>query len=290
MRDFASVFCYNCRGMSKWFSMMIAMVAAVPGLAVSTASVPMRFTGSQEVWWAGTHYWDRRREVKMKEIAKGPKRYDFVFLGGTIVQNWEGWCEKEDVEKVARLYSEGRLTYPNGPGKAVWSEMKRSYRILNIAIAGDIMQHALWRLQNGDLEGYTAKGFVFRPDFDNTESPEDFAQGVEAVLARIAEYQPHAITLLMPILPRGAWRNDPERMRIDRINSIIRGFADGRKVVWCDINSRFIGPDGGLRRDLMPDMRYPQGKGYGVWRDAIAPYLDNICRNNVLPKKTKGEK
>ena len=256
--------------------MIVVLAAAFPGFAVSTAAVPMRFTDSQEVWWAGNHYWDRRREVKLKEIAKGPKKYDFVFLGGTLVQNWEGWCEKDDVEKAARLYSEGKLSYPNGPGKAVWNEMKRSYRLLNIAIAGEIMQHTLWRLQNGELEGYTAKGVVLMPDFANTESPEDFAEGVGSILSRISEYQPQAITLLMPILPRGAGKNDPERVRIDRINGLMRKFADGRRVVWCDITGGFLDQDGNLRRDLTPDMRYPLGKGYGVWRDALQPYFKKI--------------
>ena len=53
----------------------VFLLAALSALAlaaetVSPAAVPMRFTGAQEVWWAGRHYWDRRREVKLKEIAK----------------------------------------------------------------------------------------------------------------------------------------------------------------------------------------------------------------------------
>ena len=95
--------------------------------------------------------------------------------------------------------------------------------------------------------------------------------------ARIAEYQPQAITLLMPILPCGTGRNDPENVRTSRINSLVRGFADGRKVVWCDITGRFAASGGGARRDLMPDLHHPLGKGYGIWRDALEPYFRRIC-------------
>ena len=257
--------------------LLVALAAlALSAETFSPAAVPMRFTGAQEIWWAGRHYWDRRREVKLKEIAKGPKAYDFVFLGGTLVQNWEGWCEKDDIEKVARLYADGKLAYPNGPGRAVWDEMRRRYRLLNIAMAGDITQHALWRLQNGELEGYVAKGVVFMPDWANEESPEDVAAGVKAMLERIAEYQPQAITLLMPILPCGERKDDPRRVRIEQINALIKPFADGRRVVWCDIRAQFLDKDENVRRDLMPDFQHPLGKGYGVWRDALQPYFESI--------------
>ncbi len=266
--------------MRKWLFIMAATVVAASVQAVSTAAVPMRFTGAQEVWWAGGHYWDRRREVKLKEIAKGPKVYDLVFMGGTIVQNWEGWCETPDIEKAAYLYSEGKLAYPNGPGRAVWNELKRSFKLLNIAMAGDITQHTLWRLQNGELEGYVTKGIVLMPDFANEESPEDVAAGVKEILARIAEYQPQAVTLLMPILPCGERKNDPIRVRTDRINALVKEFADGSRVVWFDINDRFLRPDGRVRRDLLPDFRHPLGKGYGVWRDALMPHIKKICGKN----------
>ena len=267
----------------------VALFALVPTAdAVSPAAVPMRFTGAQEVWWAGRHYWDRRREVKLKEIAKGPKAYDAVFFGGTLMQNWEGWCEKDDVEKVGRLYSEGRLGYPNGPGRAVWDEMSKRYRLLNVAMAGDTTQHALWRLQNGAMEGYVTQCVVMMPDWANEDSPEDIADGVKAMLERIAEYQPQAVTLLMPILPRGERKDDPQRLRVERINKLIQAFVDDRHVVWCDIRDRFLKPDGGIRRDLMPDGCHPLGKGYGVWRDALTPYFENLCKRDNKP--TKGKK
>ena len=261
----------------KTLCLSMLALAMLPAAAVSTAAVPMRFTGTQEAWWAGTQYWDRRRELKLKAIAKGPKLYDFVFIGGTLVQNWEGWSDPEDVVKVARLHADGKLAYPNGPGWAVWTGLARRYRLLNVAMAGDTSQHMLWRLQNGELEGYVTKGVVLMPDLANDDPPEDVAAGVKAILERIAEYQPQAVTLLMPTLPCGERPDSPERVRNDRINGLIKEFADGRRVVWCDITGSFLAPDGRVRRDLMPDFRHPLGKGYGIWRDALLPHFRKIC-------------
>ena len=116
------------------------------------------------------------------------------------------------------------------------------------------------------------------PDWANEDPPEDVAAGVKAILERIAEYQPQAITLLMPILPCGEQKDDPRRLRVERINALIKPFADGRRVVWFDISARFLDQNGNVRRDLMPDCQYPLGKGYGVWRDALAPYFEKFCK------------
>ena len=251
--------------------------SAVPAAAISLSAVPMRYAGVQEAWWAGDQYWDRRREAKLKEIAKGPKKYDFVFIGGTLVQNWEGWSEPADTEKTARLYAGGKLACPDGAGRAVWKELCGTYRLFNVAMAGDTTSHALWRLQNGELEGYTAKGVVFMPDFSNDNPPEEVAEGVKGVLDRIAEYQSQAIVLLMPVLPRGNGPSDPMRKRDAAINALVKRFADGKKIVWLDISNRFTDPDGSCRADLMPDGKSLSGKGYGVWRDALLPYFKAVC-------------
>ena len=109
-------------------------------------------------------------------------------------------------------------------------------------------------------------------------APETVRDSVEAILERIAEYQPQAITLLMPILPCGERKDDPRRLRVERINALVKTFADGGRVVWCDIGAQFLDQDGNVRRDLMPDFQHPLGKGYGVWRDALQPYFKSICK------------
>jgi lysophospholipase L1-like esterase len=44
-----------------------------------------------------------------------------------------------------------------------------------------------------------------------------------------------------------------------------------------DIGSKFLGPDGMLSRDIMPDLLHPNEKGYQIWADTmentLAPML-----------------
>jgi lysophospholipase L1-like esterase len=48
-------------------------------------------------------------------------------------------------------------------------------------------------------------------------------------------------------------------------------------VKFMDIGSKFLGPDGTLSRDIMPDLLHPNEKGYQIWADAmegtLAPML-----------------
>ena len=51
----------------------------------------------------------------------------------------------------------------------------------------------------------------------------------------------------------------------DRVNGLISGYADGRQVVFLNINESLANADGTLSRDVMPDLLHLSDKGYGLW-------------------------
>lgn len=257
----------------------MALVTMASMGAVMPPAVPFRVMGDQQSpWWAAEHYWDRRHQDKLHEIMRGPRSYDFVFIGDTHIMHWEGWKAPRDATHHSRLFAAGRLGAVNGAGSAVWRELKRTYRLLNVGMAGDTTQNILWRLDNGELDGYKARGFVVSAGFNNTEEPAMVADGVRAIIDRIFEIHSSAKVLLVPVLPRGDIRNDARRVHDDGVNALIQKFADGKKVFWCDFTAKLLGPDGTPAREMMPDRCYLSGKGYGVWRDALLPHFRRICK------------
>ena len=253
------------------------------------AARPMaRPAAAQHPRWAGAGFWDRRHKAKLAEIAAGPKEYDCVFVGDSITHNWEGWSEKPDVEVAERLYANGGLKFPNGPGRAVWEEMKRSWRVLNLGMAGDTTQNVLWRLDHGEMDGYRTRYVFVMIGTNNGDSPENRAKGIKAVLDKVAERQPQATILLSPIFPSGAKPNDSLRVSKDKTNAIIKGYADGKRIVWVDFNSKFLNSDGTLNTALMPDFLHPLEAGYRIWYDAInstladSPTAAARLRDNLL--------
>ena len=242
-------------------------------LPVTAIPAPVALS-EQSPYWAGPGYWDRRHAAKLAEIAAGPAEYDCVFVGDSITHNWEGWSDPEDVAVVTEAYRTGLLMFPNGPGRAVWDALRRTRRLLNLGIGGDKTQNVLWRIDHGEMDGYRARFVALMIGTNNAnDSPEDRADGVRAILGRIAEKQPSATILLMPIFPSGATPDDPGRLSRERTNAILRRFADGGRVVWLDFNDRFLAPDGTLPRSMMPDFLHPLEEGYRIWADALLPFL-----------------
>ena len=65
---------------------------------------------------------------------------------------------------------------------------------------------------------------------------------------------------------------------IDRINTNLSKFADGRQVRYLNINDKLAGPDGRLLDGMMNanDKLHPNVKGYQVWADALQPVLTEL--------------
>ena len=248
---------------------------AAPSCAAIPAAVTLYEQGGKR--WAAPGYWDRRHAAKIAEIAVGPKEYDCVFVGDSITHNWEGWGDPADEAAHASAYAQGLVKFPVAPGRAVWEAMKKSARILNLGVCGDRTQNVLWRIEHGELDGYRAL-YVFLMIGTNNgdDTSENRAEGIRAIIARIAKKQPSATILLSPILPCGPDSHDRGRLSLERTNAIIRGLADGKRVVWVDFNAKLVNPDGTISPELMPDYLHPLEPAYRIWRDELAKFIPSV--------------
>jgi lysophospholipase L1-like esterase len=62
----------------------------------------------------------------------------------------------------------------------------------------------------------------------------------------------------------------------DKINGIIKGYADGVNVHHMDINNVFLDDNGVLSKEIMGDLLHPGPEGYERWAKAIAPKLKEL--------------
>lgn len=198
-------------------------------------------------------WWSARMLSKRNQIAESKGEFDLVFFGDSITHNWES------------------------AGKASLAELSKTYSILDIGYGGDRTQHLIWRGLNGELDGYKAKCVMLMIGTNNREPVEDIAKGVRRVLDVIAEKQPQAKTLLLPIFMRGKNATDPCRVANEKVNAIIKGYADGEKVIWVDFNSKLIDANGDTKW-IRPDRLHPNAAGYkDIWMPAVLPYFKEIC-------------
>ncbi len=203
----------------------------------------------------GKDWWLKRLCEKRNQIAASNGEIDIVFFGDSITHFWE-----------------------NRSGE-VYGELCKRYSILNIGYGGDRTQQLVWRGENGELDGYKAKCVMLMIGTNNSHNDQsvDVAKGIRKVLDIIAAKQPQATTLLLPIFPRGATAKDKLRVKNEKVNAIIKGYADGKKVVWCDFNAKFLDAEGNLPKTIMPDLLHPNREGYIIWRDAVLPHFQSIC-------------
>ena len=261
----------NWRGYEIWASEVIPLIdrilAAkegeyVPGVwrsspceynpvSSSTILTPTDAYG-EIVWWNR----DIMEQHRAAIADNGDKPFDLVMVGDSITHRWQ---------------REG------GEGRVLFQKLQKDYNILNLGIGGDRVEHVLWRMQNGELEGYKAKLFTVMIGTNNAgrwANVKDIAEGVKRIVKVITEKHPESKVILMPIFPRGARPDDACRQCNEKVNAIIKSIPDGKKVIWLDFNKDFLTADGTLTKEVMNDLLHPNERGYDIWWKALKPVVD----------------
>jgi len=201
--------------------------------------------------------WAKRTEVFMERTRTAAEKgdIDVIFLGDSITQGWEG------------------------AGKPVWDEFYGKRRAVNYGISGDRTQHVLWRIQRGSLDGLAKPALGNAPKLvvlligtnnshgaDNTAA--EIAGGIKACVATVREKLPETKVLLLSIFPRGE-KPSAQREKNAEASRLAAAAADGEKVFSLDIGAKFVGKDGAIDKELMPDAVHLSEKGYRVWAEEM---------------------
>jgi N-acetylglucosamine-6-sulfatase len=239
-------------------AMLLALWALI-GAAMAQTTVPTTVPTTQP-WQSATEpALKSSGEMKMHEqfLELGKKGdIDLLFVGDSITDFWR----RPD------------------RGLAVWNEYFAPLKAANFGISGDRTQHVLWRIQNGELDGFQAKVIVLLLGTNNLSSPpksirntnEETIAGLKLVVAGIRRHQPGAKLLILGIFPRGKEADNPYRQDIKVVNGELAKMDDGKSIFYLDIGDHFLLPDGSLNTDLFIDGNlHPNAAGYEVWAKAI---------------------
>src|SRR5262249_60184486 len=122
-------------------------------------------------------------------------------------------------------------------GLEIWNANFAQFKPANFGIAGDTTQGVLWRMQNGELEGFKAKLIVLMLGTNNiNRNPVDeIVDGDRLIIGEFKKRQPQAKVLLLGVFPRNG--REPEqttalRTTIKDINSRLAKLADNSKVFY----------------------------------------------------------
>jgi lysophospholipase L1-like esterase len=193
--------------------------------------------------------WMKDHERFLERAKQGNIR--LLFLGDSITAGW---------------YGKG--------GKEIWDRSYGPRDAANFGIGGDRTQHVLWRIENGEVDGIKPKVAVLMIGTNNagSNSADEIADGITAIVKRLHEKLPETKVLLLAVFPRGQKPN-PGREKLSAVNEKIASLGDGKMVTYLDIGKNFVGEDGTISREIMPDFLHLSPRGYQIWADAIEPTL-----------------
>jgi (4-O-methyl)-D-glucuronate---lignin esterase len=199
------------------------------------------------------------------EIAKKGD-IDVLFMGDSITDFW-------------------RNSSGNMAGKPVFDKYYGEMKVANFGISGDTTQGVLFRLRNGEGQGFKPKAVMLMIGTNNTgrNSAPEIVEGIGAIILEMRKDFPDAKILLLGIFPRGTPDN-PVRGTITEINKSISKLHDGKQVFYLDIGAKFLDAEGNIPKDVMGDGLHPTTKGYEIWAEAVKEPLGNLLKGEVASK------
>ena len=211
----------------------------------------------------GDEWWKKRQESVNAQVQKG--NVDLLLLGDSITHGWENQS-------------------------ALWEKYFGTWNTVNAGFSGDRTQHVLWRLDNGNINGIQPKVAMIMIGTNNSNgndnTAEEIAEGIAAIVCKLRTELPRTKILLLAIFPRGNREQvadkengasvNPQWAKNDQASQLASRLADGKNVIYLDINKVFLNDKGVMTRDVMPDLLHPKEKGYALWGDAITPTLEKL--------------
>ena len=207
---------------------------------------------------------------------------DLVFFGTTDTEMWS-WPDSI-LGGVDR-------------GKRVWDQAFGSLKAANFGSGGTQSEGLLWRMQNGELDGYEAKLVVLHGvgitsrggqlignigDQLIGDRQAEFVAGYARLIAEIRARQPQAKILILPSFPRGRLRREEWRTVADANAVAYRRLADDSTVFYANFGDRFFLPDGSHNQEMWTIPGPPNAgihePGFKVWAEELQPWINRFVR------------
>jgi len=206
---------------------------------------------------------DGRHQTFVDIAKKGD--IDLLFVGDSIT-DWFYWPRGNEAT-----------------GGKVWAANFAPLKAADFAIAGDTTQGALWRMQNGELEGFKAKLIILMLGTNNMASNPvaEIIDGDRLIVEEFKKHQPQAKVLILAVFPRFNTRAPDQTAALNapikEVNAGLAKLADNKQVFYMDIGDKFL-VNGVVPPDIMADGLHPTEKGYQIWADAILPTVKNLMK------------
>ena len=246
----------------------LALAALLTGAAGASNPAANPLSRDNLPWWHARH------EEKLAQIRQG--HVDLVFLGDSIMQDWEergppAW--RDFVPEWQRFYGDRHA--------------------VNLGFKGDTTASLLWRIEHGEVDGIQPRVAVILIGANNNGrvhwSADQTLGGIAAVIAAVHHKLPMTKVLLLSVLPsdRSAWV-DATTAAINRGLAARYGAGADPAVSYVDVTGVFM-QGGRLDRAAFLDgyltppdpLLHPTAQAQARLSEAIEPTLARLMGDRV---------
>ena len=198
-------------------------------------------------------------------LKKANKKARIVFLGDSITDLWEFHPK-----------------YQNG--SKIWKKYYVPMNVENFAISGDKTENVLWQLTDGnELQSMKPELFVIMIGVNNVmrgDAPDSIAAGIGNILKVLQKTQPQAKILLLNILPSCLKWDKKNKIYTNsrKVNSIIKSFADDKKIFYLDTSREFLDSSGKVDSSNFYDGLHLTEKGFKTWDKLLRPMIIKLLK------------
>lgn len=198
----------------------------------------------------GDNRWMSLHERFVSEAKE--READVVFIGDSLIQQMKNF--------------------------EVWKKLFEPLHSLNFGIGGDQTQHVLWRVQNGELDGFPPRIVVLLVGTNNHDhSASQVADGVVGIVNAVHQRQERAHVIVLEIPPRGKL---PNRLRdkLTSVNQILAEKLNGMdRTTFLSVDwSSWLGDGGEISHLDMYDYLHFTQKGYEKLCEPLAEEIQNV--------------
>ncbi len=149
-------------------------------------------------------------------------------------------------------------------GREAWDRHFAPRGACNLGVGEERVEHILWRVENGALDGPPAAAVVVLAGTNNLgrNTPDQVAEGVSVLLADVRAKQPAAAVVLLALLPRGKAAGSRERVWAAAVNARLAADDHGPGVRYLDAGAVLLDSDGTLSDAVSPDGLHLSAEGY----------------------------
>jgi len=159
-------------------------------------------------------------------------------------------------------------------------------RFFNYAHPGDRIEHALWRVNNGLLDGLEPKLVLLMVGTNNLRQksyvmdPPEIVEGISNLVTHIRKVVPEAEILIYGVLPR-VYKPSKNLFpgSVPQLNALLKEYCEREQLHFVDLSDQYQISDGKLRPGLYTkDGLHLSESGYALWIKSINEESERILK------------